>query len=209
MNKKLVLILVVILVIALAILYRKGKLGKVTNSSLMKFFDIEDFDSPATPEQYGVLDTYSKRNKQYIVNSAKKQMDTKFLSMIDNARNDIERGWNKLNPSQRIVFVVTSGLRTKEYNDHIYQQMGKTPTNSAHIYGKAADISWGGYNDAQKEAILAALYEAGFRRFGIANSFVHVDNADSTTGHPTPAVWGYGSDGIVSSIQDIENLSNI
>ena len=206
-NKKLLLFLGVIFVVVVVYLWKKGQLGNVAKSGVMSNFNIDEFDSPATPEQYGTLDTYPKRNKQYIVDSAKKNMDAKFLAMIDKARNGIERGWNKLNPSQRIVFVINSGYRTNEYNNHIYEQMGKKPTNSAHIYGKAVDISWGGYNDDQKREILTELYLAGFRRFGIANSFVHADSADPSTGHSTPAVWDYGSNPLVSTISEIENLT--
>lgn len=209
MKKKTLIFLGIILVVIVIYVYKKGKLGNIAKSGIMKNFNIEEFDSPAVSSEYGVKETYSKRNKQYLTDSAKKSMDSRFLSMIDAARQNIEKGWNKLNPSQRIVFSITSGLRTKPYNDHIYEEMGKKPTNSAHIYGKAADISWGGYNDDQKREILTALYEVGFRRFGIANSFVHVDNADSSTGHPTPAVWGYGGSPLVSTISEIENLSNI
>jgi Peptidase M15 len=209
MNKKLLLLLGIVLVVVVVYVWRKGHLGNVAKSSVMKNFKIEEFDSPAVSSEYGVKDTYSKRNKQYLTDSAKKSMDSRFLSMIDAARSGIERGWNKLHPSQRIVFSVTSGLRTKAYNDKIYEDMGKPPTNSAHIYGKAADISWGGYNDDQKREILAELYAVGFRRFGIANSFVHVDNADAETGHSSPAIWGYGGSQIVSTIAEIEQLNNI
>jgi len=207
MNKKVLLFLGIVLVIVVIYMYKKGRLGNVAKSGVMDFFNITEFDSPAVSSEYGVKDTYSKRNKQYLTDSAKKQMDARFLSMIDEARASIEKGWNQLNPSQRIVFSINSGLRTKAYNDKIYADMGKPPTNSAHIYGKAADISWAGYNDDQKREILTELWNAGFRRFGIANSYVHVDSADASTGHSSPAIWNYSGANLVTSIQEIENLT--
>jgi len=200
MNKKLVIVLVIVAAIVLIyILNKKGYLNMFKPKRLLRYFELSEFDSTAIPSEIGKGTYVNSKGVNKLRYSGEKNMDKDFLFMLDEARDIIEKGWNTLNPSQRIVFSINSGYRTPQYNDTL-----DTVTNSPHTYGKAADVRWGGYNDAQKEAILEALHDVGFRRFGIANSYVHVDNADMETGHPTPAVWTYNTQNpIVSNIQQI------
>lgn len=88
------------------------------------------------------------------------KMDSKFLQMIDNARE-----------YARTFFVVTSGYRCKEHNKHV----GGSATSS-HQYGYAADIKY--TNELQLVHIIFGLTKAGFTRIGInmSKKFVHVDN---------------------------------
>lgn len=196
---------IILIVAVLAfIAYKKGLFGNLAKKGIMKHFDLSDFDTPATAEELGNVKTYHKGTKAYVSNSAKYNMDSRFLAMIDKARNEIQKGWNKLNPSDPIVFKINSGYRSPAYNDTLPNSV----PNSAHTYGMASDISWAGYSEAQKLEMLKELYEAGFRRFGIGNSYVHVDNSDQSNGHPTPAVWTYGqSNPVVSSIEEIKSLT--
>lgn len=80
-----------------------------------------------------------------------------FLQMIDNAR-DIAG----------IPFKINSGMRTIAHN----RSIGSKDTSS-HIIGCAADIHCN--NSVDRSKIVAALIQAGFRRLGIAETFVHCD----------------------------------
>ena len=77
-------------------------------------------------------------------------------------------------------FVITSGYRTPRHNTNV-----GGVENSAHVGGWAADIVITSFEQGQR--IAKALYAAGFRRIGIANTFIHADN-DPTK---APAIWGY------------------
>lgn len=78
--------------------------------------------------------------------------------------------------------VLTSGLRCATYN----RQIGGHP-ESEHLTGEAADIAC---DTAQRRFVLVgAALEAGVRRIGLADRFVHVGVA---TSHPQSVVWLYG-----------------
>jgi hypothetical protein len=57
--------------------------------------------------------------------------------------------------------------------------------NSSHLVGKAADIAVG--SGAERYIILNALIQAGFRRIGVAKTFIHCDNDESKPN----SVWTY------------------
>lgn len=97
-------------------------------------------------------------------------MDTEFLAMLDHARH-----------VAGIPFKINSGYRTIEHNEKV----GGKP-NSSHIVGKAVDIAIQG--SRERWIILEALINAGFTRFGIANTFIHVDSDE----HKDPnVIWTY------------------
>jgi len=112
----------------------------------MKYFKLEEFDSP---DEVG-----SGIN-----------MQPSTLEMLDNAR-DIAG----------IPFKINSGFRTKSHNAYVGGKMpdenGKA--GSSHLYGYAVDISV--TSSAQRATVLNALIKAGFRRIGIAKTFIHADN---------------------------------
>lgn len=95
-------------------------------------------------------------------------MDNKFLQMLDNAR-----------AIAGIPFRITSGYRSEEHNAKVGGVV-----NSSHLRGYAADISITKETGIQ---ILSALIEAGFRRVGIAKTFIHVDNDPNKPNR----VWTY------------------
>ncbi len=102
-------------------------------------------------------------------------MDFQFLSMLDEARG-----------IANIPFKINSGYRTEAHNQAIYKRLGKKTVRSSHLVGKAADISIGSSRERYK--ILSALQEAGFTRFGISDSFLHVDNDETKSSH---VIWTY------------------
>ena len=83
------------------------------------------------------------------------QMST--LEMMDRARS-----------LAGVPFQVNSGYRTPQHN----LQVGGSATSS-HLKGYAADIA---VTPLTKSRILRGLIGAGFKRIGIASTFIHADN---------------------------------
>lgn len=102
-------------------------------------------------------------------------MDARFLSMLGEARE-----------LAGLPFVITSGYRTKKHHEAIYEKLGKKPTRSAHLTGNAADIKVSSSGD--RFTILKSLILAGFKRIGIADNFIHVDNSNF---HTQNLIWKY------------------
>lgn len=96
-------------------------------------------------------------------------MDSQFLTKLEQARE-----------IAGIPFKITSGYRTKEHN----AEVGGVP-NSSHLIGVAADIAVS--SGADRYIILNALIKAGFKRIGIAKTFIHCDTDDSKSN----SVWTY------------------
>ena len=80
----------------------------------------------------------------------------------------------------KVPFVISSGYRCENH-----PESKKNPTSS-HIKGLAVDIKC---TDSKTRAIIMdALGYVGFRRFGIAKSFIHVDIDNEK---PNPVIWLY------------------
>ena len=75
---------------------------------------------------------------------------------------------------------ITSGFRTPEHNAIV-----GGAKNSAHLGGWAVDIH--APTMVEKRELLKALYQVGFRRFGIMATAIHVDNDPEKP----QAVWSY------------------
>ena len=96
MNKKIIIGLVIIAVIILVILYRKGKLNAMKSVRLLKYFELKEFDTTALPSELGQVATYvNKYGQNKVVGSGEKNMDRTQLLRLDHARDIIEKGWNK------------------------------------------------------------------------------------------------------------------
>ena len=122
----------------------------------MKYFKIFEFDSPDVP-------------------GSGSNMDKEFLEKLDKSREIAE-----------IAYRINSGYRTLEHHEEIYRQLGKPPTNSAHLRGLAADIATP--TNQSRFKILNALFKVGFNRIGIGKNFIHVDD-DKSLPHGT--TWLY------------------
>lgn len=118
----------------------------------LKYFTYEEFDSPDLP------------------NSGFANMDHKFLTMLDSARED-----------SGIPYKITSGYRTEGHN----QKVGGVK-DSSHRKGRAADIA---IKDSRERWIItSSLIKAGFNRIGIAKTFIHVDNDSNKNDQ---VIWVY------------------
>ena len=99
-----------------------------------------------------------------------KNMDKTFLKMLKKAEK--HAGFK---------FKYSSWFRTKSHNKIV-----GGVENSAHTKGMAVDIKASSIK--QRDAIVAAARKAGFKRIGIATTFVHLDNDLSK---PLYVAWGY------------------
>ena len=126
----------------------------------MLHFSPDEFDCPSLPNS-GI------------------NMDKSFLRMLDQARS-----------IAGIPFTISSGFRSKEYNQSLIDRGYKASKNSSHLVGKAADIKV--RNGEERYIILNALIKAGFKRIGVAKGFIHCDN-DSLDqgGTKNNSVWTY------------------
>jgi len=123
----------------------------------MKYFKLSEFDSPD------------------MVGSGE-AMDKEFLSKLDQARSLCD-----------IPFKITSGYRTKEYNESLLARGYKASANSSHLKGLAADIAC--TDSVKRHKIITSLLKVGFTRIGIAKTFIHVDNDPNK---PANVTWVYG-----------------
>ena len=67
-----------------------------------------------------------------------------------------------------VPFKITSGYRSPQHNLDVGGRVG-----SSHIKGLAVDIAC--VNSHQRQKILTALIQVGFKRVGIGKSFIHSD----------------------------------
>ena len=79
-----------------------------------------------------------------------------------------------------VPFKITSGYRSPQHNLDVGGRVG-----SSHIKGLAVDIAC--VNSHQRQKILTALIQVGFKRVGIGKSFIHTD---LDTSKPN-AIWLY------------------
>ncbi len=80
-----------------------------------------------------------------------------------------------------VPFEINSGVRSPERN----REVGGVDT-SAHLTGHAADIRCP--SSRHRFVMMAALIEAGFRRIGVGETFIHVD---TDPGKPQDVIWTY------------------
>lgn len=122
----------------------------------MRYFNYIEFDSP---DLLG-----SGRN-----------MDPKILEMLDLAREKFDK-----------PIRITSGYRTKEYNEELKARGYKASPNSSHLKGLAVDIHC--VNSKDRFELVDILLDVGFNRIGIANTFIHVDIDKDKPSH---LIWTY------------------
>lgn len=100
-----------------------------------------------------------------------------FLHLLDEARFSYGKPMR-----------ITSGFRTKKYNQELAKRGYPSAKNSAHLYGCAVDVAC---PDTELIEMLNAFWSVGFRRFGIMGGAIHVDS-DATK--PRPNMWSYGNE---------------
>ena len=101
-----------------------------------------------------------------------KGMEPAFLELLDHIREEVG------------PMTVTSGYRCKKHNAAV----SSTGENGPHVHGRAIDIK---ANSDQRYRILAAAMKQGINRFGIANSFIHLDSLGELDGFPEDRIWTY------------------
>lgn len=114
---------------------------------------------------------YSEFDSPDEIGSGEKYMNQEFLEMLDEARYFAQ-----------IPFKINSGYRTKEHNKKVGGVL-----KSSHLNGLAADIHCN--NSKNRALIVGSLFEAGFMRVGIAETFIHVDN--DVENKVFPVIWLY------------------
>ena len=102
------------------------------------------------------------------------QMNTKFIDELDEMREECG-----------FAFVITSGYRCPEHNNKV----SKTGLNGPHTTGRAVDIRV--QNGRERDAIDVASRMRHWTRFGIAKTFVHVDNLTKADGFDERVIWTY------------------
>jgi len=86
------------------------------------------------------------------------EMNEEFLHMLDAARKIYGKPMR-----------VNSGYRTETHN----KKVGGV-SSSSHLKGLAADISC--KDSSNRFEMVQAFIKAGFKRIGVASSFIHIDN---------------------------------
>ena len=93
----------------------------------------------------------------------------------------------KLNEIRRIVaqpFAVTSAYRCPDHNE----QVSSTGRDGPHTTGRAIDIR---ANSRLRYEIMEQARKLGMTRFGIARTFIHLDDLTETDGFDENVIWTY------------------
>ena len=123
-----------------------------------KFFKLSEFDCPLEGE-----------------GSGSRKMNLGFILLLDKAR--LLAG---------VPFRITSGYRSKKYNQSLINRGFKASKNSSHLKGLAADIKT--ENSNNRYLIVASLLQVGINRIGIGKTFVHCDIDESKIDE---VMWDY------------------
>lgn len=81
---------------------------------------------------------------------------------------------NKARHSAGVPFVINSAYRCQKHNAKV-----KGSTTSSHMKGYAFDIK--AKDSPTRYKVLRSLFRAGFKRVGVYETFIHVDNDPSKT----------------------------
>ena len=109
------------------------------------------------------------------IGSGKINMNMKFVQRLDQARE-----------SAGVPFKITSGFRSPEYHAELKKRGYHTSPSSEHLKGNAVDIATP--DSVARYKILKSLMDVGFTRFGIGQTFIHVD---CSTDKSQSVVWDY------------------
>lgn len=120
--------------------------------------------------------TFSEFDCRSESGSGAKYMDKKFIELLDSARSQCDFVWK-----------ISSGYRTKKYNQKLIDKGLKASKNSAHLEGKACDIVC--TESHKRFKIIQALLSVGITRIGCSSDFIHCDI--STNNKPSEVLWTY------------------
>ena len=101
------------------------------------------------------------------------EMDDLFMAKLDAIREECGFG-----------FRVTSGFRCPKHNNNV----SSTGERGPHTTGRAIDIA--APSSSMRLAIMEAAQRQQFRRFGIAKTFIHLDDLRESDGFPE-GIWSY------------------
>ena len=102
-----------------------------------------------------------------------KGMQPAFLMLLDQIRKEVGE-----------PLTIISGYRCSKHN----QSVSSTGANGPHCQGVAVDIR---ADSRLRYKIIKAAMKQGITRFGVANSFVHIDALGELDGFPSERVWSY------------------
>ena len=97
-------------------------------------------------------------------------MQQRTISKLDTARE-----------IARIPFILNSA-----YRSHQWEQTRGRSGIGAHTLGQAIDLRC--FNQSDRYIMVAALLQAGFKRIGIGESFIHADDSEV---HTQELIWLY------------------
>ncbi len=96
-------------------------------------------------------------------------MDVSFIHKLDELREACS-----------FPFIITSGYRSPEHS----REWSKAKGPGTHAQGIAADIKVS--KGSQRYTIIEEALLMGFRGIGIAKTFIHIDDRETT-----PVIWNY------------------
>jgi uncharacterized protein YcbK (DUF882 family) len=86
----------------------------------------------------------------------------------------------------KVPIRINSGYRTQEHNELLRANGYKASKNSSHMIGKAVDIHCP--SNQFRHNFIKSCMKFGITRFGIGNSFIHIDNDKDK---PQNTMWRY------------------
>ena len=189
MNRNVLITIGVVIVLAIAIAWLLRVILKLQDG----FDEKGQFDSEVTHNTEGGYQSFPTGMSSPTF--AEKPISLNYFKISDfDSKGDGEKGsgvkmrvttlqmLEKARSLSGIPFTINSGFRTVRHNQEV-----KGVPDSAHTQGYAVDIS--AITKSKQVAMLKALHEVGFRRFGIYKTFIHVDNDPDK---PTPSIWAKG-----------------
>lgn len=102
------------------------------------------------------------------------KMDGDFVAILDSIRADFGK-----------PIIITSGFRTKAYNEDLIARGFKASSTSSHLKGVAVDIAC--TNSGDRIRLIEIAIKHNIRRIGVGSNFLHLDD-DSDKNN---ACWTY------------------
>lgn len=128
-----------------------------------------------------LLNLLKKKNKMTLKHFKRSEFTCKCGCGETVISDELLQYLDKAREFAKIPFVISSGYRCKNH-----PESKKNPTSS-HIKGLAVDIKCEGSNT--RAIMMDALVFADFERFGLHESFIHVDI--DVYDKPSPVIWLY------------------